>query len=318
MYRNKKGGKLQDRWLSYPVTKVNRSTVQVLRNNSLQRIKRSKVKLLKKQNDNTETPPSKFQRLSTLCEDVSSDENGKIPSSPFRGAEESIFQTNTTRKTRDEVFEFLNSMKSQILDYISTKKPLSKLHSELFDWRQEHFPPTEIPEMRLMDFDTSHEMTDILSQWYLDSDGIKIPYYQYTNEDFNFSTHWQQESMNYSTNVLQPVLNELIINTPETLPTTLNNVINSEYSLEDSTVTWGGFCDSIELVNTCSVDNIITLLSLNQEKLPITFEMMQYSRNLLLEKALSLIQVRQFDRLRLLVAQMLGIQLSNSSYNFLG
>ena len=126
--------------------------------------------------------------------------------------------------------------------------------------------------------------------------------------------------MNYSTNVLQPVLNELIINTPttETLPATLKNVINSGHSLEDSPVSWGGFCDCIELVNTCSVDNIITLLSLNQEKLLTTFEMMQYSRNVLLEKAFSLIQVRQFDRLRVLIAQMLGIQLSNSSYNFLG
>ncbi|KAI6654625.1 hypothetical protein LOD99_1020 [Oopsacas minuta] len=42
MYRNKKRGKLQDRWLGpYPVTKVNRTTVQVLRNHSLQLVKRS-------------------------------------------------------------------------------------------------------------------------------------------------------------------------------------------------------------------------------------------------------------------------------------
>ncbi|KAI6649389.1 hypothetical protein LOD99_11755 [Oopsacas minuta] len=47
MYRNKKGGKLQDRWLGpYPVTKVNRTTVQVLRNHSLQLVKRSRLKHL--------------------------------------------------------------------------------------------------------------------------------------------------------------------------------------------------------------------------------------------------------------------------------
>ena len=44
----------------------------------------------------------------------------------------------------------------------------------------------------------------------------------------------------------------------------------------------------------------------------------QYSPNLLLEKAFSLIRDRQFDSLRVWVAQMLGIQLSNSSYNLLG
>ena len=90
-------------------------------------------------------------------------------------------------------------MKSQIQDSITSEEPLSMLHSklverldvpfrELFDWRKEHFPPTEIPEIGLMDFDTSQEMGDILSQWYLESHGIKIPYYQYTNEDFQFST----------------------------------------------------------------------------------------------------------------------------------
>ena len=49
-----------------------------------------------------------------------------------------------------------------------------------------------------------------------------------------------------------------------------------------------------------------------------TFMKIQYSPNLLLEKAFSLIRDRQFDSLRVWVAQMLGIQLSNSSYNLLG
>ena len=67
-----------------------------------------------------------------------------------------------------------------------------------------------------MAFDTTQEMSEVLNQWYLESFGVKIPIYQYTNEDFEYSTHWQQKSMNYSTKVLQPVLNELLINYPET------------------------------------------------------------------------------------------------------
>ena len=36
MYSSKKGGRLQDRWLGpFPITKVNRTTVQILRNESI-------------------------------------------------------------------------------------------------------------------------------------------------------------------------------------------------------------------------------------------------------------------------------------------
>ena len=64
-YQNQKGGKLQDRWLGpYPVAKVTQSNVHVLRNKSTQRVKRSKVKLVKRPLDQQESPPSKYQCLS--------------------------------------------------------------------------------------------------------------------------------------------------------------------------------------------------------------------------------------------------------------
>ena len=65
-------------------------------------------------------------------------------------------------------------------------------------------------------------------------------------------------------------------------------------------------------------DVIIKLLSLHQNTFDSTFIKIQYSPNSLLEKAFSLIRDCQFDSLRVWVAQMLGIQLSNSSYNLLG
>ena len=171
--RKTKGGKLQDKWLGpYSVTKVTSTNVHILRNNYIQRVKRSKVKLLKRSSIEIteELPPTKYQCMDNRNDDDSfqsiSDENILIPPSPFHGIEESIFETNLIRKSREEVLEFLNLMKVRIIDSIKTNTPLSELHrqldkridlpfKELFDWRQCHFPPTNIPENRLMAFDTT-------------------------------------------------------------------------------------------------------------------------------------------------------------------
>ena len=46
VYRNKKGGRLQDKWLGpYSITKVTSTNVHILRNKSIKRVKRSTVKL---------------------------------------------------------------------------------------------------------------------------------------------------------------------------------------------------------------------------------------------------------------------------------
>ena len=325
---------------AHSVTKVTSTNVHILRNKSIQRVKRSKVKLLKRSSKETteELPPKKYKCKDNKNDDDSfqsiSDENILIPSSPFHGVEESIFETNLIRKSREEVLEFLNLMKVRIIDSIKTNTPLSELHrqldkrielpfKELFDWRHCHFPPTNFPENRLMDFDTSQEMSEVLSQWYLESFGVKIPIYQYANDDFEFSTRWQQKSMNYSTKVLQPVLNELLINYPETKTISMITISSDTYSttdnfLEEACVTWGGHCDAIELVNTCSVDNFITLLSLHKSALINALDHISCSLNDSLRTTLSLIQDRRFDQLRIRIAKLLGIPLLNYQYNLLG
>ena len=175
-----------------------------------------------------------------------------------------------------------------------------------------------------MAFDTSQEMTEILIQWYLESFEIKIPVLQYTNDDFEFSTHWQQKRMDYTTKVLYPVLSEMMINSPQpekelTKPQLLlNEPFPSDNSLEDLCVTWGGYVHGIELDNTCPMDNFVTLLSLHKDALLTTFELIHYSPNSQLKNILSLIGTRQFDQVRLQISQMLGIPLSNSQYNLLG
>ena len=50
----------------------------------------------------------------------------------------------------------------------------------------------------------------IVKEWYLESQGIQIPYSQYTNEDFEFSTLWGNKSTDYSTKVLLPVVQQLL------------------------------------------------------------------------------------------------------------
>ena len=58
-------------------------------------------------------------------------------------------------------------------------------------------PPTKIPETRLMTFEISQEMDEILCQWYLESFETKIPMLKYTQDD------------------LRPVLSEMIANSPQ-------------------------------------------------------------------------------------------------------
>ena len=86
---------MQDKWLGpYSVTKVTSTNVHILRNKSIQRVKRSKVKLLKRSSIETteELPPKKYQCMDNQNDDDPfqsiSDENILIPSSPFNGVEE--------------------------------------------------------------------------------------------------------------------------------------------------------------------------------------------------------------------------------------
>ena len=175
-----------------------------------------------------------------------------------------------------------------------------------------------------MTLDTSQEVTEILVQWYLESFEIKIPMFQYTKEDFEFSTKWQQKSMDYTTKVLYPVLSEMMINSLKSekdlsMPQlSLQEHFASDNSLEDLCVTWGGYVHGIELVNTCPMDNFVTLLSLHRDALSTTFNLIQSSPNSSHENIISLIHTRQFDQVRFEISQMLGIPLVNSQFNLLG
>ena len=331
VYQKKKGGKFQDKWLGpYPVAKVNRRTINVFRNKSIQRVKRSKVKLWKRpaavhSSDTTPTNPPQLEITDELSADTLSQQ------STFFGAEETVLETVETKYTKELMLEMLNSMKSDIINSIKTNTPLPELHrelhlrrdmpfKELFNWRTNNYPSNYTIHSPDDQLETTFVMSNLLAQWYLDSFDIKIPEYQYTDEDYEFSSQWSTKSFDYSTKVLIPVVQQLIAISK----TSHNNVpiILGEYSLsqqmEDICATWGGQHEGIQLVNTCTVDNFITLQSLHSDILPTAFQLSSLSLSPTLETMWSFISSCKFNELLLWLAPQLGAQLVEFQYNLFG
>ena len=79
---------------------------------------------------------------------------------------------------------------------------------DLLEWRLDHYPSVqnECNDITC----ASYEMSMIVKEWYLESQGIQVPYYQYTNKDFEFSTLWGNKSTDCSTKVLLPVVPQLL------------------------------------------------------------------------------------------------------------
>ena len=164
-----------------------------------------------------------------------------------------------------------------------------------------------------MDLDTTQEITEVLAQFYLESYKVKIPEYQYTCQDFEFSTKWATDSMNYATKVLLPVVKELLAAHFEPLVASESQTI-----FEEMCATWGGHYDGVKLINTCSIDNFITLLSLHKEAILTAFDLTGESPNSTLRSIFSMVDEQNFDKLRLWTAPKLGMPISDSECNMLG
>ena len=169
-------------------------------------------------------------------------------------------------------------MKDEVIESLITHTPLSQLHAELekrldmdyvdlLEWRLDHYPSVQNESNDITC--ASYEISMIVKEWYLESQGIQIPYYQYTNEDFEFSTLWGNKSTDYSTKFLLPVVQQLLTasHSAERPTTEIQNLetgfSSPSHSMEDLCVDWGGEYNRIKLVSTCSIDNFITILSLH-------------------------------------------------------
>ena len=330
VYQKKKGGILEDKWLGpYLVDKVNPTNVRVSRNKSIQRVKTSKTKLWKLPFSNS--PSCKRLRLDA---DLESDEE-HIIITPFFGQEEVLsVSPNKSKRSREEIIQVLVSLKSKIINSIISSTPLSQLHSELhsrlhfdfrdlLDWRHDHYPSINNEESEMMDLDTTQEVTEVLVQFYLESYSVKIPEYQYTSQDFEFSTKWATDSMNYATKVLLPVVRELmaahfepsVASDSQSAP---NQTLSTpQASIEEMCATWGGHYDGVKLVNTCSIDNFVTLLSLHRDAILTAFDLTGESPNLTLRSIFSMVEEQDFDKLRLWTAPKLGIPIIDCECNLL-
>ena len=181
--KRSQGGKLQDKWIGpYPITKVTNSTLQVYKNKTVQRGKRSKAKILKKPHQNSIVNSSSKTIRSELIEEnhLAFDEDFLETCSLFLGTEEAVFATEeqNDKPTKAEIMDQLLSMKTQVIESIRTNTPLSPLHEELhkkrdvdyknlLEWKSQYYPVTNR--------ETSLEISEILSEWYLESYNIQIP-----------------------------------------------------------------------------------------------------------------------------------------------
>ena len=144
-----------------------------------------------------------------LIDNVSS----KRINSPLVSAEDISCAALDQSRTKEEIIEQLFLMKEDVIQSLRMNTPLSKLHEDLdkrsdvdykdlLDWRLENYPS-------VLNIDTdvsnaSYDISEILKEWYSQSQDIKVPLFQYTDEDFAFSTYWGNKSINYSTKLFSP------------------------------------------------------------------------------------------------------------------
>ena len=79
-----------------------------------------------------------------------------------------------------------------------------------------------------------------------------------------------------------------------------------EKKLNAFCVTWSASYEGNKLVNTCSIDNIITLISLYSESIFFTLDYLHVATEGKLAELFSLIRQRKFDELRFWIAKELN------------
>ena len=89
-------------------------------------------------------------------------------------------------------------------------------------------------------------------------------------------------------------------------------------SLEDNCVTWGGEYNGMTLVNTCSVDNLITALSLHMQTLSNSIKLASISISPDLQRIIQMVKSRRFNELRCWIANKISLPLAGSQFDFLG
>ena len=181
-------------------------------------------------------------------------------------------------KSEEKIVDILNSMKTSIFTSIRCETFLSELHYELHKrlnqnpkdiliWRQEIFPNAH------QLYCDSFDIIETLIQWYKEAMNGNVKYWLSIDEDREKAFFWDQKGMDYVTKVRYPVLSDIIAPqlgihseipvSNESFQPFKQSTGSSLSDLEFMCANWGGYSKLIRSTNTCSIDNLLTLINLN-------------------------------------------------------
>ena len=236
-----------------------------------------------------------------------------------------IFESSYTPTISQDIFD---GIKRKVMQTLEEGSYLSPLHREL-DEKSKYMRFTDIisyhPNTSLS-YTFKEKVACLISQWY--------------NEYLDLSQVEENEyhKQNYPLTVLLPVVFEYIMNLeiieiePESVvtyptlelhkPSDVANYETHGYNLESLCPVWQGEFGGILHQNTCSIDNVISLLSLYIKEIQMALKFTEISLNPDVEQIFRLVQELKFDELRDFIAKLTEIFITYDvivqKYDFFG
>ena len=229
-----------------------------------------------------------------------------------------IFQTpaKLSNLSEERQFEMINNIKPKLMTALNEGSYLSDLHKFL-DEKSKYLPYGDLityhPET-LFDYTFKERAACLVPQWYDE-------YLVSTKIDIS-DTHRRD----YPLTVLLPVILEYIASAQvmyvdsviEDTATSLevisssnvepeNDLSTSSYMFENLCPVWQGEFNDILHLNTCSIDNVFSLLSLYRSKIEEANDFTGISQNPEVKLLFELISAQQFDKLRDHIAKLIDI-----------
>ena len=143
----------------------------------------------------------------------------------------------------------------------------------------------------------------MLISWYKEANEVDVPFYLFTDEDRAKATFWDQKAIEYVTKVLYHVVIDLLLQEKET-----GSISCANTNLENLCVNWGGRKNKISLENTCTVDNLITMISINITTIKDAIAKNDIHLNAETIKFLDLIESTDFNSTKCWIAERLNLK----------
>ena len=230
---------------------------------------------------------------------------------------------DTTISKADNVLISLVGMKEEIINSIYNGSCLSKMQPilmeqinlpfrEFADWKNLTFPNAKILPDHLSHLNV--EISEMLISWYKEAKGVDVPFYLFTDEERDKATFWDEKANEFVTKVLYHVVIDLLLQEQEAGPIDCTNS-----NLEDLCVNWGGRSNTISLQNTCTVDNLITMISINIIQIKDAIAKNGIHLNADIIKFLDLIESKNFNSTKCWLAERVNLQKEKGTcFNFYG